>query len=252
MLTATNFFGINTIPIAVNEVDYARMWVQAATTMSTYQAVSTTALAAAPQADPAPVIMHADDDSGGEGDGDDDDIVDDDSGNPYQLSWWINRFLEIFKTFARDLKDFQTDPIGAITHLLADIGPLIADELGHAARGHSGVRAPNSRSRSSCHLHPRVCWEPSRAWLRWPRSSPRPGPGRGGRAAARGAQRPGGDDRPSCGDAPRPRRRLLPRPRPRHPRRPRRRPPIPTAAPGHRGAAYPYLAGGPGIGPAPR
>ncbi len=57
VLLATNFFGINTIPIALNEADYVRMWVQAATTMGIYQAISSMTASSTPQTTPAPQIL---------------------------------------------------------------------------------------------------------------------------------------------------------------------------------------------------
>ncbi|HEV7582807.1 MAG TPA: PPE family protein [Mycobacterium sp.] len=117
VLVGTNFFGINTIPIAVNEADYARMWVQAATTMSTYQVVSDAALASAPQTDPAPNVLRP----GAEANNVSTFAAQqaNDSGN------WLENLLKQLQQFFQNLSDMIQQFMQALGPFLVANGPLL-------------------------------------------------------------------------------------------------------------------------------
>jgi PPE-repeat protein len=149
VLLATNFFGINMIPIAVNEADYVRMWIQAATTMGIYDVVSSTAVAATPQTTPAPQIQKSDASSQGSGNPFPDPTVDnplddfiasilknfginwnpaqglvnglpyDSYANPGQPIYWVVRALELFEDFQQFGVYLMQNPALAFQYLVA-------------------------------------------------------------------------------------------------------------------------------------
>ncbi len=121
-LLATNFFGINTIPIAVTEADYVRMWVQAATAMATYEATSDMAVRSAPHSTPAPSIV-AHDDHDHDHDGHDHDHGHGDL-DPTDLEWWFDVGAEMGEHLELLWNNVLTDPAALLTNLpmvLADV-----------------------------------------------------------------------------------------------------------------------------------
>jgi PPE-repeat protein len=113
VLVATNFFGINTIPIALNEADYLRMWVEAATTMSVYQAASGAALASAPRTTAAPSIVNP-----GAGEASDPPATAAQSGPGAWLSQLLQAYLHFVKNIFNEFSAFLQNPVGTLHQIV--------------------------------------------------------------------------------------------------------------------------------------
>jgi PPE-repeat protein len=168
-LVATNFFGINTIPIALNELQYVQMWIQAAVTMALYQAqadaigaftklqnspsvppilknflagIGNDAVAHDPKVDNSVDNVVADilrifgvnwDPAGGTVNG----LTYDAYANPGQPIWWLVRCLEVFEDLQQFGVDLRTNPVGAFQYLISlelyDWPTHVAEGVGYLA-----------------------------------------------------------------------------------------------------------------------
>lgn len=150
-LAATNFFGINTISIALNELQYVQMWIQAAVTMAIYntQADAAAALASLQNSSAVPPILKqflsgVSDDTVSH-----DPVVDnplndaianilknfgvnwnpaegtvngleyDDYTDPGQAIFWVVRSLELLEDFEEFGVQFQANPVAGIQYLIS-------------------------------------------------------------------------------------------------------------------------------------
>lgn len=150
-LVATNFFGLNTIPIALNELQYVQMWIQAAVTMAIYEAQAEAAsVLAALQDSPAvppilkqflsgvsndtvshdPVVDNPLNDAianilknfgidWNPGEGTVNGLDYDDYANPGQSIFWVVRSLELLEDFEEFGVEFQANPVAGIQYLVS-------------------------------------------------------------------------------------------------------------------------------------